>query len=50
MSQKPSRDWKSDQISLACGVDPADFARHTAMGDCEWIRALYDRVASEGWA
>ena len=33
---------KSDQISLACGVDPARYDRHTALGDCRWIRDLYD--------
>lgn len=35
---------KSDQISLACGVDPAKYERHTALGDCRWIRDLYDVV------
>ncbi|GIM88840.1 hypothetical protein [Paractinoplanes toevensis] len=35
---------KSDQISLACGVDPAAYARHTALGDCQWTRDLHDVV------
>lgn len=36
--------WKSDQISLACGVDPARYDRHTALGDCRWTRNLFDVV------
>lgn len=36
--------WKSDQISLACGVNPEKYDRHTALGDCEWIRDLYGVV------
>lgn len=39
---------KSDAISLACGIDPAKYARHTAFGDCEWMRDLYARVC--GWS
>ncbi|GLY08287.1 hypothetical protein [Actinoplanes sp. NBRC 101535] len=35
---------KSDQISLACGVDPQRYDRHTALGDCRWIRDLYDTI------
>lgn len=37
---------KSDQISLACGVDPGQYDRHSALGDCRWIRDLYDVVTS----
>jgi DNA polymerase III epsilon subunit-like protein len=37
---------KSDQISLACGVDPADYDRHSALGDCRWIRDLFDAVTT----
>jgi DNA polymerase III epsilon subunit-like protein len=36
--------WKSDAISLACGVDPAGYDRHTALGDCRWVRDLFDVV------
>ncbi|MFI5934746.1 hypothetical protein [Actinoplanes sp. NPDC051494] len=39
---------KSEQISLACGVDPAQYARHTALGDCRWTRDLYDAVTGGG--
>jgi DNA polymerase III epsilon subunit-like protein len=35
---------KSDAISLACGVDAAKYDRHTALGDCRWVRDLYDFV------
>ena len=33
--------WRSDELSRAEGVQPSDFARHTAMGDVEWCRAIY---------
>jgi DNA polymerase III epsilon subunit-like protein len=36
--------WDSNVLSKAVGVDPADFARHTAMGDVLWARAIFDRV------
>jgi hypothetical protein len=32
---------KSDAISLACGVDPARYERHTALGDCRWMWDLH---------
>ncbi|MBF9135349.1 hypothetical protein I0C86_41600 [Plantactinospora sp. S1510] len=37
---------KSDTLSLAVGVDPADFDRHTALGDCEWMWAVYQAIGS----
>lgn len=40
----PAMPWKSDQLSLAAGVDPAEFDRHTAMGDVLWTRAQWDAV------
>lgn len=42
----PAPPWKSDFISQVCGVDPRDFDRHTAMGDCEWTLALWRAVSS----
>jgi hypothetical protein len=36
--------WKSDQLSLAIGVDPEKYARHTAMGDCLWVKAQWDAL------
>lgn len=38
--------WKSEKLSRDVGVNPDDFARHTAMGDCEWTRAMYEAVMS----
>lgn len=40
----PLPPWKSDQLSRAVGVDPDDYDRHTAMGDCLWVRAQWDKV------
>lgn len=45
--------WDSEVLSRAVGVDPEQFARHTAMGDVEWAQAIFDaimptRVASSG--
>lgn len=39
-----ARPWKSDAVSVACGIDPADYDRHTAMGDVEWTWDLYIRI------
>lgn len=36
--------WDSTELSLAVGVNPADFDRHTALGDARWARAIYDAV------
>lgn len=38
------RPWKSDAVSLACDIDPADYDRHTAMGDVEWCWDLFIRI------
>lgn len=43
---QPAQPWRSDFLSQACGVDPAAFDRHTAMGDCLWTRALWNRITS----
>jgi len=40
----PAPPWSSDQLSIALGVDPAKFARHTAMGDCRWVQAQYAKI------
>jgi hypothetical protein len=46
---------KSDLISLACGIDPARYGRHEALGDCRWLRDLSDLIelpgapARRGW-
>ncbi len=36
--------WNSDVLSRAVGVDPARFARHTAMGDVDWVEAQWNAV------
>lgn len=36
--------WDSEELSRDVGVEPAEFARHTAIGDARWARALYDAV------
>ena len=38
------RPWNSDDISRLVGIEPPTDARHTAMGDTEWARDLYDAV------
>jgi DNA polymerase III epsilon subunit-like protein len=40
----PKPPWKSTDLSLAVGVDPGDFERHTALGDARWAAAIYDKV------
>lgn len=36
--------WKSEELSLALGVDPASFDRHTSLGDCRWAIAEYEAI------
>ena len=36
--------WKYDKLSASLGVDPAEYRRHTAMGDVEWTVAQWDIV------
>lgn len=38
--------WKSDNLSKLIGVNPADFDRHTAMGDVRWIIAQIDAMGA----
>ena len=40
----PPPPLKSDALSLAVGVDPEKFERHTALGDCRWTNAQLDIV------
>jgi DNA polymerase III epsilon subunit-like protein len=35
---------KSDELCRAIGVDPDKYARHTALGDCELFRAVYETL------
>lgn len=46
----PGRPWKSNELSELVGVDPDNYKRHTAMGDVEWCRDLYDSITDgEVW-
>lgn len=37
--------WKSDALSIACGVDPPnEEERHTALGDARWAKRLYEAI------
>lgn len=37
--------WNSDDLSRACGVEPAsEEERHTALGDARWAMRLYDAI------
>ncbi len=38
--------WKSTDLSLAIGVDPEAFERHTALGDAMWARAVYAKLVN----
>lgn len=40
----PDLPWSSDDLSLAVGVNPENYERHTAMGDVLWVKAQYDAV------
>lgn len=40
----PGLPWDSEDISRCLGIDPDQFARHTAMGDVRWTMAIYDAV------
>ncbi|MCV7175708.1 hypothetical protein H7H98_08110 [Mycolicibacterium sphagni] len=42
--QRVPRPWTSDDLSTRLGVNPADYTRHTAMGDVQWIRAQHDAM------
>ena len=38
--------WHSNTLSMAVGVDPGKYRRHTAMGDVQLVRDQYDAVMS----
>jgi DNA polymerase III epsilon subunit-like protein len=43
-SDKCRPPWNSNELSLAVGVDPEKFDRHTALGDARWAKAIYEAV------
>jgi hypothetical protein len=42
--------WSSSDLSLAVGVDPAEFDRHTALGDVAWAWAQLLAITNGGAA
>ncbi len=42
--QPPALPWKSDQLANKTGINTAEFARHTAMGDVQWTLAQWDLI------
>lgn len=36
--------WTSYDLSMAVGVDPMKYKRHTALGDARWAMAMFDAV------
>lgn len=36
--------WNSEHLSSVTGVDPAQFDRHTALGDVQWAEAIYSTI------
>lgn len=46
----PPRPWKSDELTRLVGLDPDNYKRHTALGDVEWCRDLYESITDgETW-
>lgn len=44
-AERVAGDWKSDDLSQACGVEPpGDEERHTALGDARWAMRWYDAI------
>lgn len=40
----PTIPYKSDELSRLIGVEPPEKGRHTAQGDVEWVKAIFDEV------
>lgn len=38
--------FTTTEVSRRCGVDPDYYARHTALGDCRWVRNLYHAITA----
>lgn len=39
--------WDSRKLSKAIGVDPAQFAEHSALGDAQWAKAIYEKIMGD---
>lgn len=50
MASVPELSWplSSNEVSRALGVDPADFDRHSALGDCKWTEAQWAVITGMG--
>lgn len=47
-AQAISLPWKSDELSLACGVEPpTGNDRHSAIGDARWAKRWYEALFGE---
>jgi hypothetical protein len=40
----PPIDASTDDLAMAMGIDPEDFERHSALGDCRLVAAMLDRI------
>lgn len=40
----PRPPWKHTDLIRALGINPDDFARHSALGDARLVKAVYERV------
>jgi hypothetical protein len=43
----PAPPWKSDLISQMIGIDPRNYDRHTALGDCTWTLDMWRKVMEQ---
>lgn len=44
----PGLPWRSDDLSRAIGIDPDRYQRHTALGDAQWCRDMFDVAVGKG--
>lgn len=45
--------WDSAELSRQVGVNPDEYAKHTALGDARWAKAIYDAITGvpyNGWS
>jgi hypothetical protein len=42
-----NNEWKSDNLSALIGVNSADYDRHTAMGDVQWVMAQFEAMSRQ---
>jgi DNA polymerase III epsilon subunit-like protein len=45
LASLPPVDSSTDVYAVALGLDPADYQRHSALGDCRLIADMYDTIA-----